>query len=298
MIYQLTPSDYPLVREIFATLSKIQPMCTSVLEGVYPGKIFVDNRHHPHSAFLATYIDNEASGIWGFLSGIPTNEAFNLALNNAIFTREVIYPETPLLFLTCEPQDWGGQMKAIFHPRFPVWLPRYHFVSRKVTFDWRSALPEGFIVSQMGEDLLNQPGLELPQDIAGTLQKWQTLRQKNPRFGDFGYVTLDQRGKTSIVSSWATIDFVANGMGDLGFFSQADYRRKGLGTIAVTAAMEHGFQNGLTQVNWTCDAENEGSFRTAEKLGLEKIEDYKMALLLMDEEKHKRLVQEVGTLPS
>ena len=121
-----------------------------------------------------------------------------------------------------------------------------------------------------------------------------TNEPTNKPFCDFGFAILDQTGKTPVISSWATVDFVANGMGDLGFFTQPEYRRKGQGTIAAAAALEHAFNNGLTQINWTCDAENEGSFRTAEKLGLKKIEDYKMVLLLMDEEKHRKLVEEMG----
>jgi RimJ/RimL family protein N-acetyltransferase len=124
----------------------------------------------------------------------------------------------------------------------------------------------------MTGDMLTRPGPELPEDIR------------------------DTSGDVPIISSWATVDFVANGMGDLGFFTQSNSRRKSLGTIAAAAAaaIEHGLNNGLSQVNWTCDAENVGSYSTAKKLGLEKIGDYKMVLLLMDEERHRKLVEELG----
>jgi len=78
----------------------------------------------------------------------------------------------------------------------------------------------------------------------------------------------------------------ADGAGDLGFFTQPDYRRRGLGTIAASAALEYGFANALHQVNWICDAGNPGSIRTAEKLGLERIEDYHQVVLIMDEKSH------------
>ena len=38
-----------------------------------------------------------------------------------------------------------------------------------------------------------------------------------------------------------------------------------------------------TQVNWTCDAENQGLLRIARKLGLEQIEDYVMHALVLDQ---------------
>jgi RimJ/RimL family protein N-acetyltransferase len=64
-------------------------------------------------------------------------------------------------------------------------------------------------------------------------------------------------------------------------------KRQGSGSIAVAAALEDGFQRALREVNWRCDAGNPGSVRTAEKLGLERIGDYQMGILLFNEEHHK-----------
>ena len=62
--------------------------------------------------------------------------------------------------------------------------------------------------------------------------------------------------------------------------------------LAVSAALEHAFESGLQQVNWTCDADNPGSVRTDEQLGLERIEDYRPAVLIMDEKKHMAFFQQ------
>ena len=160
MLTHLPPSQYSLVKELFRSLNQHQPMCTAVVEGVYPGKIFVDDPHHPQSAFLTTFIESETSGTWGFLAGNPANDAFNRTLNQAIFERQVMHPDSPILMLTCDPEDWGGQLPTVFSPRQPVSVPRYHFVSRKLIYDWRAALPEGFAVELMTEDMLTRPGLK------------------------------------------------------------------------------------------------------------------------------------------
>jgi RimJ/RimL family protein N-acetyltransferase len=143
----------------------------------------------------------------------------------------------------------------------------------------------------MNDDLRQLPGLQLPEDVDATIAKWQAMT--GPRFMDFGFVTLDRTGSQPVVASWATVDFCTGGAGDLGFFTQPDYRRRSLGTIAVSAALEHGFANGLQQINWTCDADNPGSTRTAEKLGLERIEDYHQAVLIMEEERHMAFYQQI-----
>jgi len=44
-------------------------------------------------------------------------------------------------------------------------------------------------------------------------------------------------------------------------------------------------------VHWTCDANNPGSVGTAEKLALERMEDYRQAVLLMNEKSHMAFFQ-------
>jgi len=259
-------------------------MCAAVLEGVYPGKVYVDDLAQPRTALLITFIESEAHGIWCFLAGDPANDAFNRSLNAAIYSRQILADDVPILFFTCNPDDWGGQMDAVLAPRPPIWVPRYLFVGRQVYFDWRAALPPGFAVEPMDPTLRKLPGLSLPGDVAITLAKWEEMA--GPRFGDFGVVIVDRAQAQPVVAGWATVDFVASGAGDLGFFTQPEYRRRSLGTIAASAALEQAFARGLQQITWTCDAANVGSARAANKLGLERIEDYHQAVLLMDEERH------------
>lgn len=272
------------ISPLFQGLIQSHPMCTAVLEGVYPGRVYVDNLTQPRTALLTTYIESEAHGTWCFLAGEPENDGFNQSLNSAIFSRQIIARNTPILFFTCDPDNWGGQMDTVMAPYPCIWIPRYHFMGRRVSIDWRAALPPSFTIEPMNEDLHELRGLQIPEDVVTTLSKWKTMT--HPRFTDFGFVVLDRTRPRLAIVSWATVDFIAAGAGDLGFFTQPDYRRSGLGTIAASAALEHGFAIGLERVNWTCDATNPGSVRTAEKLGLERVEDYQQAVLLMNEKSH------------
>ena len=284
MIDRFESSQFESVRHLFDNIAKYQPMCNAVLEGVYPGKIFVDNHKNPRSALLTTFIESEQHGVWGFLVGEPRNKDFNSDLNRAIYNRQVISTETPLLLLTCDPDDWDGQMPAVLSPRPPIWMPRWHYVCRQVNYDWRKNLPEGFAVQRLHTDMLEDGALDLPIDVRTTLEKWAAAESE--LFSDYGFVTIDQSGSSPMITGWATVDFVAAGMGDLGFFTQPDYRRRGLGTIAAAAALEYGLANDLFQINWTCAAGNQGSIRTASRLGLVRVEDYQMAMLVFDQAEH------------
>ena len=289
MMQPLSIGQASKVGPLFQRLAQSQPMCTAVLEGIYPGKLYVDDLAQPRTALLTTCIESEAHGIWCFLAGEPANDAFSKSLNAAIFSRQIITNNTPILFLTCDPDDWSGQMDVVVAPRPLIWIRRYHFIGHQVGLDWRAALPPGFTVGSMNEDLYRLPDLQLPEDVAATLAKWQAMTA--PQFMDFGFVILDRTGPQLVIAAWATVDFIAAGAGDLGFFTQPDYRRGTLGTIAASAALEHAFASGLRRVNWTCDADNPGSVRTAEKLGLEHLEDYHQAVLIMDEKRHMAFFQ-------
>jgi RimJ/RimL family protein N-acetyltransferase len=284
MLYKLGKTRYEIVRPLFRSLEESQPMCTAVLEAVYPGNVFVDAPDNPSSALLTTFLTSEAEGVWGFLAGDPANETFNRSLNDAIFNRQVIAADTPVVFLTCDPQDWGGRIDTVLLPRPPIWMPRRHYLCRQMTYDWRAVLPQGVEVQRMSEDLLRLRRLEVPDDIRATLEKWH--RSASQRFQDFGFITIDETGGEPVIASWARVDFVVQGRGDIGFFTQEACRRRGLATIVVAATLEYGFTHGLTQVNWTCEAGNLGSIRVAEKLSLERLKDYMMVLLVLDERQH------------
>jgi GNAT superfamily N-acetyltransferase len=254
MIQQLEPSQFSSARHLFNHIAKHQPMCSAVLEGVYPGKIFVDNQENPRSALLTTFIESEQHSLWGFLVGEPQNKDFNSDLNRAIYNRQIISTETPVVLLTCDPDDWDGQMSVVMSPRPPIWMPRWHFVCHQINYDWRKNLPEGFTIARLRTDMLEERAFELPGDVCTTLEKWAAA--KHEQFADYGFMTVDHTGQSPIVASWATVDFIAGGMGDLGFFTQPAYRRRGLGTIAAAAALEHGLANGLSQINWTMEWDN------------------------------------------
>lgn len=50
--------------------------------------------------------------------------------------------------------------------------------------------------------------------------------------------------------------------------------------------MTHGLVKGLHSIHWSCSADNVGSIRTAKKLGLERLEDYTLAIMVYDELEH------------
>jgi RimJ/RimL family protein N-acetyltransferase len=210
---------------------------------------------------------------------------FTSELNKAIFGREIIEPNVPLIFFTCDSQDWVDSLASLFEPCSPIPTPRRHSVCRKFDQDWMSTLQGRFSIEYMDQSLLERPGLDIPDEVRLTLQKWHHM--DNPRLADFGFVAIDNSSKPAKVAAWATIDFVAGGKGDLGMFTQEKYRKQGLAYWTTAACLSHGLNNGLNAIFWTCMEDNSGSIHTAEKLGLVREANYNMYLLILDPVQHR-----------
>ena len=280
MIYKLDPSKYDKVRTLFNALEEYQLTCSAVLERDYPGKIYVDDLNHPETAFINTFISSEDDGVWGFLTGEPSNEAFNHALNEAIRNREIISEKAPIVFLTCHPEDWYEQLPIVFHPRQPIPMFRRYYECHGINLDWHSDVPEGYDIRCLNEALLTHPKLKIPDEVMKIFKKWRSI--SDPPLKDFGCVCI--RGDRIV--SWATSDFVSGGVGEAGIFTLGGYRRRGLATVVTAAAVEHGLSHELSKINWSCTESNVASIRTAEKLGFERGRDYMMYCMIFDEVQH------------
>ena len=63
MMHQLDKTQFEKARPLFRPLEQAQPMCAAVLEGIYPGKVFVDNADQPRTALLTTFLSSEAESV-------------------------------------------------------------------------------------------------------------------------------------------------------------------------------------------------------------------------------------------
>jgi len=274
----LKTEDYGKVRALFAPLEGYQPMCTAVLEGIWPGKIWADAPDDPQSAMLMTFLSGGGAA-WCFLAGKPDNGDFNAFLNKSLFEDRIAGQDVGAFLFTCAPEDWGGHLEAIGDPRCPAPMFRHHYVCRELSYDWRGLLPDGFSMLPMETGMLKREDLQLPAQVKTTLGNWMSITDE--RFQDFGFVIVHE----DQVVAWATVDFVASGSGDLGFETLSAYQKRGLGTAVAAAALEHGLHMGV-EAHWTCAEHNIASQRTAQKLGLKKERDYTMYLFAFDLSDH------------
>ncbi|MBK8022441.1 MAG: GNAT family N-acetyltransferase [Chloroflexi bacterium] len=255
-MFELVPSDFHKAQSLFDPLMATQMFCAGVLEGLYAGRVFVDDPEQPRSGFVAK------DGGWWFLAGDPGDEAFNRALNTALFDRTILGEKGWGGMLVCHPADWDAQIPAIYAPRIPNVTERLHYTCRRLEFDWRGQIPDGIEVRFVDETLAAD-GIEIHGAAADVL----ALRRDalEPDRKAVGFVAVHD-GR--IVAS-SVIDCIVGGGGDIGLFTDGEYRRRGLAALTSAAVIEYALSHGVDVVHWDCQAFNMGSIRTAEKLGLE-----------------------------
>jgi len=275
MIHELDRGHHARVAPLFHGLD-FQPFCLAVLAGIHRGRVFVDDPAQPSVAFLSR------DDPWCYLAGDPGREPFNRELSQAIHAHHVVPGYFTNLFLTCHPGDWGGQLAAVLAPRAPVTTSRRHYVAHGPVAGPTPALPGGFLLRPMDDRLRADPRLDVPPEVIENLDKWATL--PGGRLHDFGFVVVDEAAGR--IASWATVDAIVDGVGDVGLFTQAEYRRRGLAAAVTTTALAHGLAHGMRAIHWTCTRQNAASIRLAEKLGLERQADYLLHFLAFDEAEH------------
>ena len=251
-------------------MAKNLTLCRAVLEGVQEGQVFVNDLAHPTAALMITW------DVWGYLAGDPYNDRFNSALNQALFSREIIGTDTFGLLLHCHPTDWRETLPVVFQPRQPLKVTRRHYVGRESRYDWRANTPQGFEIKWIDETLLDHIEEEVPDDVKRLLEK--RGRDGDPLRKGFGSAAVHD-GK---IVAHAAVDCVVGDIGEIGLFTAEDFRRRGLATVTSAATVEYGLSFGMAAIIWDCSAANAGSVRTAEKLDFEHELDHTMYVLSFD----------------
>jgi len=149
-----------------------------------------------------------------------------------------------------------------------------------LAIDWRSEIPAGIDI-RFVNDSLAEDGIEVHGAAAETLE----LRRASaaPNQAAVGYVALHERH----VVAYSVINGIVNGGGDIGLYTDAGFRRRGLAFVTSAAVIEYALAHGVDIVHWDCEAFNSGSIRTAQKLGLTLEGEHTMYVLHLNATLHE-----------
>lgn len=268
MLYELEPSQFSVTLPLFSPYLK-DPLLHAVLENRRNGRVFVDDPVDAQVAFVWTNTE------CAYLVGVKGVEELGSALHQLLL--DEIIPATEaagrdFLSLFPFPNLISMELERVLGDLLPLRTPVNIYSFHPEAFSVRRAksdsLPPGFRVAAIDEEILQDPDNAY---LAGEIAfYWDSIHDFPSEFGHC--VLHDDQ-----VVSWCYVQAVGARAQTIDIWTALDHRRKGLGTVAASAFIDHCLSEGHTPF-WLNDAANVASRKLAERLGF----DYQEDMYLVD----------------
>ncbi|MEW5869840.1 MAG: GNAT family N-acetyltransferase [Chloroflexota bacterium] len=252
----------------------------SVLGGYNPGRIFVDNHLNPRLAFALTF---EGYLLAGDSEDPASLKAMRQFFQDSIFTGKVFLDDDTNLSLAVHPQSWENKLPELIPTHEVEKNLRYHYLCSQVQYDWRTNLPEGYVVQRYDRSIVDDGTINDPGELIDFERikiGWGSL--ENFLDEGVGFCVIHENN----IVSWCSSDCKTNDQIDIGIATHPAHRRRGLATAAVAATVEHCLAKGFQRVGWHCNAINAASWKTAEKVGFVKNREYAYYFYIFDPVDH------------
>ena len=262
---ELPKEKYRDIRHLFNELYYLNRIRSHLERTPISKKVYVNDEEEPKSAVI--YVKPRF-----FLGGKADNKEFNGNLSNLI-NNEIIpelkktkFPEISFNFTN---ETWKSTLESILEDIFHY--NRFYYEIRELkNRKWRDSIPEGYSLEPVDLSLLKKRHLLnydwLMEEIE---ENWKPFEKGLQEIRGFYLV----RNNEEIVA-WCTTEYLtdANEI-EVGIATKEAYQRKGFAFIVGSATAEYCIPK-YKSVGWHCASTNIGSFKTAEKIGYEKKEEY------------------------
>jgi RimJ/RimL family protein N-acetyltransferase len=261
MSFLLEPDSYPSVHSLFEEMTCHLAVVT-VLAGILPGRIYVDDPASPGTAILIPSNQHRV-----YVSGDPSPRLF----------ADVIH----LLFTESLEESYGS---VVYYDASHSWEQSFEYVLQKqeTTSSWRQfyrlrepsspalrPLPEHVTIDHIDETMVRASPLVNRQDLV------EEILSESPSLEhffrqNFGFCAQDGHQ----LVAWCLAEYHYQGRYELGIETIEAYQRQGIAAHLAEAVIKHAFARGATEIGWHCWATNTPSVATALKVGFEKVLDY------------------------
>lgn len=286
MLHEIETGHFEICRQLFEPLA-FELITRAVIDGTSPGSIYVDDPSAPKGAFMAS-----AEGC--FIAGAPEHlffwDGFKAMINNWADRNEVEPDNDAALYLVAHPAGWDTHLTNLLPERPPIVVRRRHYLSQELTFDWRAALPAGFVAQQITPALMTT--MKMPPHISNWMRSNWGSEEAFFERGGFGFCTV----AGEYMASWCIADCVSGAQCEVGIHTAPEFRQRGLATITTAAAVEHAISQGLREVGWHCNDDNIGSWKTAEKVGFVLDREYLQYFWVVNRARHQAELERMGQI--
>lgn len=248
-MHELQPSEFHRVASLFDSVPYGPTIPNTVIAGVGPGRVFVDDETQPTAALV---YNNGACTLAGRGEDVAFGEAvcrWLLEYHGSDYFILYAFPDAWQLLL-----DKGLVNGVTKRRRFD-----FDFVPSKFALlkGWENTIPSGYELRRIDRALMQQIR---DQMLPYSWNYWRSTADFERHGAGFCLIHQD-----AIVSVCYTC-FAWNSHHDIDIMTMESHRRKGLGLVVACAFIDYCLSNGLIP-NWDCWSKNRPSLTLAAKLG-------------------------------
>ncbi|MFC7365449.1 MULTISPECIES: GNAT family N-acetyltransferase [Bhargavaea] len=269
MIKELKQTDFQKCRALLNEQGQLE--AKAIVEGVNPGRIFVDDVEAPASGLI--WLGNND----GFLFiGDEKNQGFNAGINH--FIDNVIQPEAKKAGLTWfegigNHSGWNETIEKAFESRdLGSWNQKVYTLGKE-EFDSGLAFPleDGYAIKKISKTLFEN-GNQLISNIGFLHSKILEFWPSPESFFQtgVGYCAVTENEVVSVCFSGFVVDHVHC----VDIETLKEHQGKKLAQRVAVAFVKDCLERGLLPY-WDCMESNKGSVAVAENLGFRNAFDYK-----------------------
>ncbi|MFX0064828.1 MAG: GNAT family N-acetyltransferase [Candidatus Hermodarchaeota archaeon] len=264
MVIEFKETEFKRVQTLYKLLNYHLGI-GAIIDGVIPGRIWVDNVENPRTALIW---DKRYS--YYFL-GDENTDNFNLALDR-LFTEEIA-PDTlnrgiKQFFLIC-PENWEKKIlqKEMLKDQSPMRRIKraYYAFKQPQIVDWKAMVPPGYSIERINEKLLENTNLENIYALIGEIEDIIGSIEEFLRREFIGFCLVHE---TKELVSWCIAFFHASSC-EITIQTVEKYQRRGFGTLTTAAFVEYCLSKNIS-MGWHTNQDNIGSIKLAEKIGFER----------------------------
>jgi RimJ/RimL family protein N-acetyltransferase len=264
MYFELDSREFARARDAFLLMSHNLAV-ESIIKGLTPGRIWVDDPEEPSSAL--TWFKGRV-----FLSGDPDDRAFANGVSEILsgpYSDMIVRHGGSGFALYYHPEGWEDRLSEMLPGVSRTTYRRLYYRLDASKRSWDVSPPEGYTLLPIDSELLERTDLE---DIDGVMDEMQSERSTVEAFLEksFGYCVVHGY---SIVG-WCMSEYNAGDRCELGIATAEGHRRRGLATLTGRAVIRKAVSKEITGIGWHCYASNTPSVATAERLGFSKALEY------------------------
>jgi RimJ/RimL family protein N-acetyltransferase len=251
LIHQLEQSDYGKVSKLIKNTNH-ELFISAVITGSSPGEIYVDNSEDPLSALIIT---PECKVV----AGDANNKWFNAAMKKKLDFFDTV---------TCDTEEWERNIHDI-HCNIAIrkYSRRYYKFDKLLVNNFLESIDDQYTMEYVFVDSLEAIQYENCEKIKDWFELSNIDDYKEYCLGT--YIRKEDK-----IVSWCLVDCIVDDKIEIGITTDSDYRRRGLGMVALAATVSACTSRGIKEIGWHCVDSNVGSYTMAEKVGFKKIKEY------------------------